>query len=72
MYINVYIYIYTHTYTYNTTLWKKKVGFLSVHFGMTTMSNHRQSYFLHSDRAHSHMVAASSEREAMTKQSFEV
>ena len=27
-----------------------KLGFLSVHFGITTMSNHRQSYFLHSDR----------------------
>ena len=33
-----------------TTLWKKKVGFLSVHFGIATMSNHRQSYFLHPHR----------------------
>ena len=33
-----------------TTLWRKNNGSLSVHFGIATMSNHRQSYFIHSDR----------------------
>ena len=33
-----------------TTLWNRKAGFLSVHFDITTMSNHRQSCVLHSDR----------------------
>ena len=49
IYIYIYIYTYTYTHTYihthiiiiiiTTILWKKKVGFLSVHFDITTMSN---------------------------------
>ena len=60
----------------NTTLWDKQVGFLSVRFDITIMSNHDQSCLLYSDRIlHARTrtwVAASSKREAMTKQSFEV
>ena len=54
----------------------KKVGFHSVCFSIIIMSSHNQSYLFRfrSDITctHSHMVAASSKREAMTKQSFEV
>ena len=42
--------ITTITIIATTTLWKRQVGFLSVLFDITTMSNHRQSYCLHCDR----------------------